>query len=138
MVSGDNLYWMLRVLGSHSIDRIRVYVNSVEPSAVNYVDMKSIEHPCSKAGERAFEGLRSLPAWSNGLLSEEEKKTVSLVEHFSKENRLEFEVIDLAQSGFTAKIRFLLKRWKTPTVAFKDRTIVGFPSKTELEALLRK
>lgn len=43
------------------MDKIRVYVNSVAPAAVDYVDMKSVEHPCSQAGERAFEGMKNLP-----------------------------------------------------------------------------
>lgn len=118
------------------MDKIRVYVNSIEPSACDYVDMHSLEHPCSQAGERAFEGLEHLPAKSSGFLSDEEIKTVSLVEQFSRENKLEFETIDLANTGLITKMKFYLKGWKTPVITFKGKTITGFLKKEELEAML--
>lgn len=108
------------------------------PSARDYVDMDSIQHPCSQAGERAFEGLRDLPARSSGFLSDEEKKAVDLVDQFSRENELDFEIIDLANKGLIAKMKFFLKGWKTPVITFKGETIEGFATKEELEALLQK
>ncbi len=70
------------------MDKIRVYVNSVAPAAVDYVDMKSVEHPCSQAGERAFEGMKNLPPRSSGFLSDEERKAIEIVEQFCREKAL--------------------------------------------------
>lgn len=120
------------------MDKITVYVNTIEPSACNYVDMKSIEHPCSQAGERAFEGLKNLPARSSGFLSDEEIKAVNLVQQFSRENGLEFETMDLANVGLIAKMKFYLKGWKTPVITFRGKIIKGLPTKEELEPLLQK
>lgn len=120
------------------MDKIRIYVNSVVPSARDYVDMESIQHPCSQAGETAFEGLKELPARSSGFLSGEEIKAVDLVEQFSRENELEFEMVDLANKGLITKMKFFLKGWKTPVIIFEGETIKGLPMKEELEALLQK
>lgn len=118
------------------MDKIRVYVNSVNPSACDYVDMHSLEHPCSQAGEKAFEGMKDLPAKSSGFLSDEEIKTVSLVEQFSRQNKLDFETIDLTNTGLITKMKFYLKGWKTPVITFKGKTITGFPTREELEVML--
>ena len=118
------------------MDKIRVYINSIEPSARDYVDMESIQHPCSQAGERAFQGLKDLPARSSGFLSDEEIKAVNLVEQISRENGLESEIIDLANKGLIAKMKFFLKGWKTPVITFKGESIKGLPTKEELEAML--
>jgi len=113
-------------------------VNSIEPPVCEYVDMHSLEHPCSQAGEKAFEGMKYLPAKSSGFLSDEEIETVNLVEQISRENGLEFETIDLANTGLIAKMKFYLKGWKTPVITFKGENIKGLPTKEELEALLHK
>jgi len=120
------------------MDKIRVYVNSIEPSAVDYIDMKSIAHPCSRAGDRAFEGLKNLPGHSSGFISEEEKKTIDLVERFSRENGLEYEIIDLANAGATTQLRFIVKGWKVPIISFGKETIKGLPTKEQLESMMQK
>lgn len=120
------------------MDKIRVYVTSVEPSTCEYVDMHSLEHPCSQAGDRAFEGLQYLPGKSSGFLSDDEMKTVDLVAQVSRENGLEFETIDLANSSLTVKMKFYLKGWKTPLISYKGVTLSGLSTKEELQAFLHK
>ena len=120
------------------MDKIRVYVSSVEPSTCEYVDMHSLEHPCSQARDRAFEGLQCLPGKSSGFLSDEEMKAVDLVEQVSRENGLEFETVDLANSRFTVKMKFYLKGWKTPLITYKGVAIKGLPTREELQAFLHK
>lgn len=124
------------VVEGSCLDRIKVYVNSIEPSACHYVDMHSLEHPCSQAGESAFEGLRHLPARSSGFLSDNETEAINLVEQFSRQKGLEFETVDLRNAGLIAKMKFYLKGWKTPAIVFRGRTITGLPTREELKALL--
>jgi len=138
MFSSNNPYQIFLYLDDGYLDKIRVYVNSIVPSTRDYVDMESICHPCSQAGERALEGLQDLPARSSGFLSDEEVKAVDLVEQFSAENGFESEIIDLANKGLITKMKFHLKGWKTPVITFKGETIKGLPTKEELEALLQK
>lgn len=118
------------------MDKIRVYVNSVAPAAVDYVDMKSIEHPCSQAGERAFEGMKDLPAHSSGFLSDEDRKTIKIVEQFCREKALEYEIVDLAYARATTQLKFILKRWKVPIISSGNKIVKGPPTKQQLESLL--
>jgi len=138
MLSVNSFRQAFLQLRSGSLDKIRVCVCSVEPSACDYIDMKSVEHPCSQAGERAFERLKDFPAKSSGFLSDTEKKAMELVGHFSKENGLGFETVDLANSGLATRMKFLLKGWKTPVIAFQGKTIKGLPTKEQLEMMLRE
>lgn len=117
--------------------RIKVYVSSAIPSPTDYADMKSLEHPCSQAGDRAYEGLRHLPHHSSGLLSDEELKAIDLVEQFSKEKGLEYEIIDLASAKINTKLKFVLKRWKVPLISCGDNIISGLPTRQQLESILK-
>jgi len=119
------------------MDKIKVYVNSVQPSSLDYIDMKSVEHPCSQAGDRAFEGMKYLPAHLSGFLSDEEIKAIGLVKRFCEETGLEFEVVDLASRTSITKMKFILKGRKTPAVEFKGE-IIEAPTKEKLEAFLSR
>jgi len=116
--------------------KIRVYINSVAPVAVDYIDMKSIEHPCSKAGERAFEGMKNLRTRSSGFLSDEERKAIEIVEQFCREKALEYEIVDLAYARATTQLKFILKRWKVPVTSSGSKIIKGLPTRQQLESLL--
>jgi hypothetical protein len=119
------------------MDKIRLYINSVEPSAVDYIDMKSVEHPCSQAGKRAFQGLRNLQWRSSGFVSDEERKAIDLVEQFSRENGLEYEIIDLAKAGVATRLKFIMKGWKAPTTIWEKETLKGLPTKEQLALILK-
>lgn len=125
------------------MDKIKVYVYSLKGiSPVEYIDMESARHACSQAGERVFTGLKKLPlghwdSWDSILLGDQ-RKVVHLVREFSEENGLEFEIIDLADSGFLTGLKSLVKRISAPSVAFKGEIIKGIPTREELESLLRK
>ncbi len=126
------------------VDKIRVYVYSLKGvSSVDYVDMESARHACSQAGERVFTGLKKLPlgphwdSWDS-ILSEDQSRVVHLVRELSAERGLEFEIIDLADSGAIALLKSFVKRISAPSVAFKGEVIKGVPTREELEALLRR
>lgn len=125
------------------MDKVKVYVYSLkEISPVEYVDMESARHACSRAGERVFAGLKKLPldnwdSWDS-ILPEDQRKVVHLVREFSEENGLEFEIIDLADSGFLTGLKLLVKRISAPSVAFRGKIIEGIPTREELGSLLRK
>ena len=63
---------------------------------------------------------------------------VHLVREISEENGLEFEIIDLADSGPMTLLKSLVKRTSAPSVAFKGEIIKGIPTREELESLFRK
>lgn len=125
------------------MEKIKVYVYSLKGvSPVEYVDMESARHACSQAGERVFTGLKKLPldywdSWDS-VLPEEQRKAVHLVRKLSEKNGLEFEIIDLADSGFLTGLKALAKRISAPSIVFKGEIIKGVPTKEELESMLHK
>jgi hypothetical protein len=119
------------------MNKIQVYINSVKPSAVDYIDMKSVEHPCSQAGERAFQGLRDFPWHLSGFVSDDEREAIDLVEQFSKENRLDYEIIDLANAGVATRLKFIMRRWKAPIITWGKVTLKGLPTREQLERILK-
>lgn len=70
-----------------------------------------------------------MPKDSSGLISDEERKTIELVDQFSEEDGLKYEIIDLAKAGPVAQLRFMMKGWKTPAVGFANEIIVGLPTR---------
>ena len=125
------------------MEKIRVYVYSLKGvSPVDYVDMESARHACSRAGDRVFEGLKRLPldrwdSWDS-LLPEDQRKVVHLVREFSEEHGLQLEIVDLADGGFLTWLKSFVKGIKAPCVDFKGKIIKGLPTKKELEALLHR
>ena len=119
------------------VDKIKIYIFTSEPSAVDYSDMHSLEHPCSQAGERAFEGMKYMPVHSSGFISDEERKAIDLVDRLSKESGLDYEIIDLAKSRQTTRLKFVMKGWKVPVISIGKETIIGLPTKEQLECVLR-
>ena len=125
-----------------SLDKVKVYVYSLkEIHTRDYVDMESIRHPCSQAGERAFEGLKHYPRWDgvSGYLSDEEKKAIELATQFCEENRLDLEIIDLANVGFVKRVKlFLGGVRKVPAIAFRGEIFTELSSIEKLKTLLQK
>lgn len=122
------------------IDRIRVYVYSQTLSTIDYVDFEGAKHACAQAGSSAFSGLKHYSgSMDDRYISEEEKEAIALARQFSKENGLEFEIVDLANCRFTTKTKLFFKGIrKVPTITFKGEKIVGPPTEENLKTLLGK
>ena len=100
--------------------------------------MKSVEHPCPLAGEKAFEGLKNLPPYSSGFLCDQDIKAIDLVKQFSRENDLEYKIIDLADAGTTTRLKLVIKGWAVPIISFVKEIVKGVPTKEQLESALQK
>jgi len=120
------------------VARIKVYINSVELSTLDFVDPLSLGHACDQPGERISSGIKHMPKRSSGFISEEEKKAIDLVEQISRENGLNYEIIDLARAGSMTRLKFVLKGWKVPVISIENETIIGLPTKEQLESILRR
>ena len=125
-------------LSLNYMDKITVYVQSIEPSSTNYIDMHSVEHPCSQAGNQAFTGMKHYPGHSSGFLSDEERRTIELVEEFSREHDVKYEVVDLAKAGATVRLKFVIRSWKTPVICCGKEILLGLPTREKLESMLKR
>jgi hypothetical protein len=116
--------------------RIKVYINSVELSTLDCVDVLSLGHACDQPGERISSGIKHMPKDSSGFISDEERKAIDLVGQFSEENGLDYEIIDLKKAGLMTRLKFMLKGWKAPVISIENKTIIGLPTKEQLESIL--
>lgn len=117
---------------------IKVYISRVELSALNFANVLSLGHTCDQPEERISSGTKYMPAGSSGFISDEERKAIDLVEQFSRENGLSYEIIDLTKAEPMTRLRFVLKGWKVPVITIENETIVGLPRKEQLESILRR
>jgi hypothetical protein len=120
------------------VDKMRVYINSVELSALDLVNVNTLGHGCDNPSARISAGLRNMPEVSSGLISGEERKTIEIVEQFSEENGLKYEIIDLAKAGSMTRLKFMMRGWKTPAVSYANEAIVGLPTREQLESFIRR
>jgi len=123
------------------LDKIKVYVYSLKNiPLVEFTDMESAGHPCSKATDKeVFGGIKKLSAGSwNGVLSENEMKIINLVKEISEKHGLEFEIIDLADCGPMEKLKLIMKGIKAPAIFFRDKIIQGTTTREELNRLLEE
>jgi hypothetical protein len=122
------------------MDRIKVYVYSTAVSTLEFVDLEGARHACAHAGSSAFQGLKYYPGtMDNRYLSEEERKAIDLVAQFSKENGLEFEIVDLANCGLMTKTKLFFKGIRNvPTITYRGKRIEGLPNEENLKALLQE
>lgn len=120
------------------VDKIKVYISTVELSALDFANANTLGHQCDNPEARISAGMRYVPKGSSGLVSDDERKTIELVEQFSKENGLKYEIIDLAKAGPVTRLKFMMKGWKTPVVSLQNEAIVGLPTSEQLESLVRR
>jgi hypothetical protein len=123
------------------LEKIKIYVYSPKTiSLVEFTDMESAGHPCSRATDKEiFGGIRRLSTSSwDGILSETEMKIIDLVKEISEKHGLEFEIINLDDCNFVEKTKLILKGIKAPAICFKDKIIQGTPTAEELERLIRE
>jgi hypothetical protein len=124
-------------------DKIRVYVCSLKGiSTLDFADKGSMGHPCAVedgGADRVFSGFKNLPVGSwDGCLSEDQIRVVDTVREFCQENQLEYEIVDVANSRFTGKMKFAFKGIRAPAIVFKGKKIEGVPTKEDLEVLIAK
>ena len=82
--------------------------------------------------------MQHMPRDVSGFISDEERKAIDLVEQISKENGLDYEVINLTKAGQMTQLKFIAKGWKVPVISIGNETITRLPTKEELASLLRR
>jgi hypothetical protein len=120
-------------------DKVQVYVSSFEISTLDYVDKASMGHPCVTArhGKNIFTGLKHLPkGLLDGYLTDDQLKTVDVVDQFCKTNGLQYEIVNMTNLGWLRKMKLVFKGIKAPTTIFRGRRIEGPPARKDLEALI--
>lgn len=122
------------------LEKIKVYVYSLGVPTLDFVDKEGAQHACAQAGNTAFSGLKHYPgAMDNRYLSEEEKKAILTVENFCIKKGYEFEVVDLATTGFFTKLRSKAKGLMNfPAISYGGKVIHGVPTEEELIELVKK
>jgi len=98
----------------------------------------SLGHACDQPEERISSGTKHMPKGSSRFISDEQRKAIDLVEQFSKENGLNYEIIDLNKAGLMTQLKFVLKGWKVPVISIENETIIGLPTKEQLGSILRR
>ncbi|UCF59325.1 MAG: hypothetical protein JSV15_02635 [Candidatus Bathyarchaeota archaeon] len=122
-------------------EKIKVYVSSFEISTLDYVDQHSIGHPCvtSHHSKNVFTEFKHLPEKSwDGYLTDDQMKAVVIVSEFCQQNGLEYEVVDMRNTGFASKMKLMFKGIAAPTISFRGKKIEGIPTKENLETLISK
>lgn len=118
--------------------KIKVYIKTVEVSALDFANVTTLGHQCDSPGERISSGMQHMPRDTRGLISDEERKAIDFLEQFSEENGLDYEIIDLTKAGRMTKLKFIMKGWKVPVINVGNETILGLPTKEQLESILRR
>ena len=89
----------------------------------------------------ARDGLRDYPRGDgvSGYLSDTEKKAMELAAQFCEENKLDLEVIDLANVGFAGRVKlFLGGVRKVPAIAFRGEIFTELLSIEKLKTSTQK
>jgi len=120
------------------VDKIKVYISTVELSALDFANVNTLGHQCDNPVARISAGMRYVPKDSSGVISDDERQTIELVDRFSEEKGWKYEIVDLAKAGSMTRFKFMLKGWKTPAVSFENEAIVGLPTREQLESLVRR
>lgn len=118
--------------------KIKVYINTIKLSALDFSNVLTLGHACDSPDERISSGTRHMPKDSNQFISEDERKAIDLVEQLSREKGLHYEIIDLAKAGPLARLMFIIKKWKVPVISIENETIMGLPTKETLESALQR
>jgi len=118
------------------VARIKVYIKTFEISPLDISNVLTLGHGCDSPGERISAGMGHIRGDSSGCVSDEERKAIDFVEQFSKENGLDYEIIDLTQAGPMANLKFIIKGWKVPVISVGNEAIMGLPTKEQLESIL--
>lgn len=116
--------------------KIKVYIRTFEMSPLDVSNVLTLGHACDSPGERISAGTKHMGRGSTAWVSDEDRKAVDFVDQFSRENGLDYEIVDLAKAGLMTKLKFIVKGWKVPVVSVGNEAIMGLPTKEQLEAIL--
>lgn len=119
------------------MEKLKVYVNSFEIPASGFVDKEGRVHACAQAQKTWAEGLEKFSGvLGSRYLSEEEKQALVQVESFCNNYDLEFEVVDLAKVNLFSKLRWWIKRLRTPSIGYMEKMFRGTPTMEDVRQLV--
>ena len=116
--------------------KLKVYIKTFKISPLDVSNVLTLGHACDSPGERISAGTKHLGRESNAWVSDESRKAIDFVDQISKENGVDYEIVDLSKAGLMTKLKFLVKGWKVPVIRVGNEAIMGLPTKEQLEALL--
>jgi hypothetical protein len=117
--------------------KLTVYVHTLEPGTIGFVDKEGAMHACAQAQSTAFQGLTHLSGlFGNRYLCDEDRNTLSKIEDFCKKKELKYEVVDLGIMSFMTKLRLRIAGIKTPAVCCGNEKLLGTPSEEDLQKLV--
>jgi hypothetical protein len=116
--------------------KLKVYVHSLELSTLEFVDKEGAMHACAQAGKTAFQGLERVSnLLGDRYLCDEERRALTFIEEYCRNNGLEYEVIDLAAMSFLQKLQLRMKGIKAPAVCYEEEIVRGIPAEDDLRKL---
>ena len=119
------------------MDKLKVYVHSLEVPTVGFVDKEGAMHACAQAQKTAFQGLEHhADLFGRRFLSDEDREVLMRIDIFCKKNALEYEVVDVGRMSFLAKLGLRKKGIKTPAICLGERTLCGLSSDEDMKKLL--
>jgi hypothetical protein len=116
--------------------KLKVYIHSIEPSTLGFVDKEGAEHACARAQLTAFTGLDRLTGmFGKRYLTDDDSRTLANVEEFCRTDSVEYEVSDLGQMNFLQRLALRMKGIKTPAICCEKRMFHGVPNEEDLRRL---
>lgn len=116
--------------------KLIVYIHSIEPSTLGFVDKEGAEHACAAAQSIAFTGLNRLAGiFGKRYLSDEDSRTLANVEEFCRDHDMEYEVRDLGQMNFLQRLKLRIRGIRTPAISCGKEVFLGAPTGEDLRRL---
>jgi len=130
----SSIFFILLML----MEKLKVYVHSFEIPTVDFVDKEGAMHSCAHAQRTAFQRLGQFSSIvGNRYLPDEEKKALTLVEDFYKNNDLEFEIIDLGTLDFLARLKLKMEGLKPPSISYREKKLYNALTMEDLKELVK-
>lgn len=118
------------------MEKLKVYIHSSEIPTVGFVDKEGAMHACAQAQKTAFQGLEQRSSlFGNRYLCDEDREVLMRVEDFCKNNGLEYNIVDLGNMSFLARLRLRMKGVNAPAICCGEKILYGFPSEEDLKKL---
>ena len=117
--------------------KLKVYVHSFEVPTVGFIDKEGAMHACSQAQKTAFQGLEHHAGlFGKRCLADDDREVLMRIDNFCKNNALEYEVVDIGNMSFLARLGLRMKGVKTPAICSGEKTLCGIPSDEDMKKLL--
>jgi len=118
------------------MEKLKVYIHSFEIPTVGFVDKEGAMHACAQAQKTAFQGLAQRSSLlGNHYLCNEDAEVLMRVEDFCKNNGFEYNIVDLGNMSFLARLRLRVKGVNAPAVCCGEKILCGVPSEEDLKKL---